>query len=158
MAGQIQLLVEELTNDPLALGYTPMSNLDVAISLNALTRSRNRDSISTTEILEAIDSSALMALTGAKATRVWGLLGMNSVDPFGVAAEVLIDAFGSGSTTITALAILRVEAISRAAELGYPRKVGEGHVEMARGNTALTIEPAGPDGPEPLKIHNEVTP
>lgn len=132
MAGQIQLLVDELTNDPLALGYTAMTNLEIITSLNDETRSKDKAFISTSEILEAIEPTALVSLTNAKATRVWGVLGMNSVDPFGVTADVLIDAFGSGSVTILALGVLRVELISRAAELGYPSKVKEGHVEMAR--------------------------
>lgn len=130
--GQIQLLIDELNNDPLGVSYSGMSNIEVANSLNDKSLSKNKSSLQTSEILEAIVSSALMSLTGDKAVRVWGLLGMESVDPFGVAASVLIDAFGAQSETISALAILRKESISRAQQLGYPGVVKEGHVEMAR--------------------------
>ena len=128
----IQTLAGELTNDPLAIGYSAMTNAEIVASINTANRGSNRDSIPTNEILEAIDSSALLALTGDKAVRVWGILAMDSVDPFGVAASILVDAFGGGSATITALAALRVEQISRANELGYSGKVREGHVELAK--------------------------
>lgn len=109
-----------------------MSNIQVVESINALTRVRDKARLSTTELLEAIDSGELLALTGDVSVRVWGVLSMEQVDPFGVAASIFIDAFGTPSATITALQALRVESISRANELGYPGKVREGHVEMAR--------------------------
>lgn len=132
MAGQITLLKNEIDADPLLRGYSTMSNIQVADSMNALDLSRNKTSVANTEALEAIDSTALLLLTGDAATRVWGILSIESFDPFGVAVEVFKDAFGQGSATIVALAALRVESISRANELGYPGQVKEGHVEMAR--------------------------
>ena len=132
MAGQITLLKTEIDTDPLARGYAAMSNLEVADSINTLNLERNKATITNTEVLEAIESSALLALTGDKATRVWGILSLNTIDPFGVSASVFLDAFGGGSPTITALIALRKESISRANQLGYPGLVKEGHVEMAR--------------------------
>lgn len=130
--GRIQILIDEMTLDPLGLGYTAMTNIQVASSMNGLTRSRNKTQLSSTEVLEAIEPAALMGLAGDASTRVWGLLGMPSFDPFGVAEDVMKDAFGFTSGTITALSDLRVEAISRAQELAYQGKVKEGHVEQAR--------------------------
>ena len=128
----ITLLKSEIDSDPLSRGYSGMSNIQVADDINQKIRSRDKLSLDSSELLDSIESSALMALTGDKATRVWGVLSMNSVDPFGIAADVFIDAFGGGSNTIITLAALRIESISRAQELGYPGYVREGHVEMAR--------------------------
>lgn len=130
--GQIQLLINELTVDPLSLGYSTMTNVQVKDSLNSAVRNKNKSSIATADILEAIDPAELMALAGEKSVRVWGVLGMDSIDPFGVAVEVFKDAFGNTSATLVALAALRKESVSRAQELGYPGLVKEGHVEMAR--------------------------
>lgn len=130
--GRIKILATEINDDPLILGYAVMSNTEVVTSMNAPTRSRNKSSISSQEVLEAIDPAALMLLSGDQATRVWGILGMPSFDPFGVAAEIMKDAFGAQSSTLAALASLRVESISRAQELGYQGLVKEGHVEQAR--------------------------
>lgn len=98
--------------------YNGMSDTEIIAALNTKDQTRNKTSLSGSQILEAIDTTALMALTGDKATRVWGILGMVSVDPFGNAAQVLINAFGAGSATITALAALRTESVSRAEIIG----------------------------------------
>lgn len=130
--GQIQTLIDELTNDPLNIGYSGMSDFDVKESLNTKVYTKNKTSLTNIELLEAIESSALLALTGDKALRVWGVLGMQSIDPFGVSVSIFIDAFGAGSVTVNALKALRKESISRAQALGYPGVVREGHVQMAR--------------------------
>ena len=112
-----KILKDEITLDPLAR-YSGLTDQQIADSLNTVDRVVNKTSLSNTEILEAIDSVALLLLTGDEAVRVWGILGMDSVDPFGNAAQVFIDAFGGGSQTITDLQALRVKTISRASELG----------------------------------------
>jgi len=132
MAGQIAQLKYELDNDPLVVGYSGMTNLEATDSLNDSAISVDKSSVSTKDVLDIIDSVALLALTGDAATRVWGILAMDNVDPFGIAADIFVDAFGVGSATIIALSALRVENISRAKQLGYPGIVKEGHVEMAR--------------------------
>ena len=132
MSGQISLLKVEIDSDPLARGYAAMSNIEVANSLNAVDQSKNRLTVPNTEVLEAIVPAHLVALTGDKATRVWGVLSMDNLSLRGVAAEILKDAFQGKTATLQALAGLRSESVSRANILGYPGKVREGHVEMAR--------------------------
>ena len=132
MAGQIILLASEIANDPVGAGYAAMTNLEIAESINSKVISKNKTSLSAKELLEAIDSGELLGLTGDKAVRVWGILSIDSIDPFGVAVSIFIDAFGAGSATITALASLRTKLVSRANILGYPGEVKEGHVEMAK--------------------------
>lgn len=114
----LKILSLEISNDPLSRGYAEMTDQQIVESLMIKNRSVNKTALKNTEILEAIETSALLALTGDQATRVWGVLGMDSVNPFGNAAKIFIDAFGNPSNTLNALASLRTETISRAKELG----------------------------------------
>jgi hypothetical protein len=128
----IQTLVDELTNDPLGRNYTPMTNIQVADSLNTADIQRDLSSLDTNTIMEAIDETELNALTDRQIMELQLVAAQDSVDPFGWAADWLIRIFGAGSATITALAPLRRETVSRAEQLGYGGIVKEGHVEMAR--------------------------
>ena len=111
-------LADEINLDPLGRGYSGMTDSQAASSFNVADRIINKTSLSNTQILEAIDPAALLALTGEQSVRVWGILGMDSVDPFGNAANIFIDAFGAGTQTILDLQALRVKTITRAEELG----------------------------------------
>jgi hypothetical protein len=102
-----------------------------AEELNALNRERGKAFLSGSEVLNAIDKVEFLAKTDAQQQRVWNLLHLGTLDPFGLEADLLLDIFGGGSATITALAALRVVAISRAEELGFP-PVRAGDVQRAR--------------------------
>jgi len=106
-------------------------NAIAAGELNAKNRSKNRTSMSGSEILNAIDKTEFNALTAANKQLVWDLLHLGTLNPFGIEAGLFVDAFGGGSTTITSLAALRKESISRGEELGLGI-VTEGDVEIAR--------------------------
>jgi hypothetical protein len=131
----------ELDGDPLTLGYATIIsaggteefiNNALANKLNALeSLEENITSLTPSQILNATDKVELLALTGDPANRVWGVLGMNDINPFGIEADIFIDAFGGGSATLTALAILRKKTISRATQLLF-QAVKTGHVQMAR--------------------------
>lgn len=125
-------LKDEIANDPAGLGYAGKTPQEIADLLNIKNVDRDKTSLAGTEILEACEESALLALSGEKATRVWGILGLPNVDPFGIAEKIFIDAFGRSSVTITNLAALRVEQISRAESVGgIAIPVKAGHVEAA---------------------------
>lgn len=98
--------------------YGAMTDQQVTDELNAVDKQQNRTSMSGDEILSNIEGSALATLTGDNAVKVMGIVGMGSVDPFGPAAQIFIDAFGGGSATITALQAARVETVSRASQIG----------------------------------------
>ena len=110
----IALRKELDSNVPL---YGTLTDQQVADEINAADKVQNKVSMSRQEVLEQIDSAALSTLTGDNATKVFGILS-DSVNPFGNAAQVLIDAFGAGSTTITALAAARTETVTRAVQIG----------------------------------------
>lgn len=113
-------LKTELTEDPLALGYSGMTDQEVADSLNAVNRQRNRTSMTGSEVINAVDPTQWAGLADAQRQTVWNVVHLGTVDPFGVEATLLTDVFGAESATITALAAMRKQSISRATELGYP--------------------------------------
>jgi hypothetical protein len=126
----MSVLSDELTNDPEAIGYSTMSDEQVVTAINAVNREVDKTLMTRQEILENIEPSALATLTGDNATKVLGILS-DTVDPFGVAAQVFIDAFGASSQTIINLAAARKHTLSRAQELGLS-KVKTYHITEAR--------------------------
>ncbi len=131
MAVNIDILRAELTDDSLARGYSGMSDKASASDLNSIYRERNRTSMTSSEVFQAIDVNELNALTEANRDDVMHVLGFASLDPFGREAVLFTGHFGALSATITALKALRKEAVSRGVELGLG-EVKTGHVEEAR--------------------------
>lgn len=130
MAGDLKA---ELTDDPLGRGYSAMSDQEAADDLNTEYRSRNRTSMTSTEVFNAIVVADFLALADGDRNTVMAIMGFGEINPFGREADVFISIFGAGSGTITALAFLRVEPISRAVELEIRLlPVRRGHVENAR--------------------------
>jgi len=125
-------LKQELENDPLGRSYITMSDAEAATDINSLYRTRDRNSMTATEVLNTVDTAEWQALTDAEQRRIWDILHMGgSLNPFGNEAQIFISVFGSGSTTIQGLAEARVESISRAREIGLP-EVRESDVYKAR--------------------------
>ena len=120
-------------------GSHPISgayNADAALAaaqINALDIVRIRASMSGQELLEATDSTEFGALSDAKKSQWLALTGHDAVNPEagGVAQEIVVDIFGGGSTTVTALGTLRQETVSRGVDLGFGY-VTPGDVEFAR--------------------------
>lgn len=102
-----------------------------AAELNVENRTRNRERVTGSEVLNAVDQAEFLAATDAQRTRVWNLVHLGTLNPWGIEADLLLDIFGAGSATITALAAIRVEPTSRASELGF-ETVEAGHVQRAR--------------------------
>jgi hypothetical protein len=129
--GQLAILRDELLTDSLGRGYAGMTDLQAADDLNLLNRSRNKVTMEAHEVFNSIDQTEFNALTEADKLRIFDVLHMGAVNPFGLEAAIFVDVFGGGSTTITALQAARVENISRATELGLAN-VREGTVNSAR--------------------------
>jgi hypothetical protein len=123
-------LYSEITTDPLGKGYASMAKEQIAESLNAETRTRNRERMEPTEIINAVVLAEWAAVPAGKQQTIWNLLHMGALNPFGIEATLFVDAFGANSATIQALAKSRVQAISRAQELGLP-VVAVGHIPEA---------------------------
>ncbi len=127
----IDVLRTELTTDPKTRGYAGMTDEEAADDLNTEYRTRNRTSMTGSEVLQSIDQTRLAGLSAADKERVWQVLHLGQLDPFGVEADILINVFGPGSDTIVALQVARKENVSRAVELGLG-SVREGTVAQAR--------------------------
>ena len=126
------MLKAELINDPLGRGYAGMSDSEAAADLNALTRTRARASMSGDEVFCVTAAAEFAGLTDAKRSLWVAFCGRDSISPASTPNVELVKwIFGTASETVTALSEARVEAISRATELGLP-KVKIGHVQMAR--------------------------
>ena len=126
-----QTLRSEINIDPLSRGYSGMTNAQVANSLNTRNRTRNRTSMDGSEVFNAIRKVEFNALTSASQQRVWDILHLGTLNPFGLEATLFVDIFGAGASTITTLQALRVESISRGEELNLGL-VSEGQVAKAR--------------------------
>lgn len=126
----IAALKTELTDDPLSRGYSGLSDVEAADSLNTVNRTSNRTSMTGSEVLNAIDKVKYNALSDVDKDRVWQVLHLGELNPFGIEADLMQDIFGA-STTITALQAARLEAVSRATEIGLGI-IFEGTVQQAR--------------------------
>jgi len=130
----LQILHDEIVNDPLTRGYSGMTNAEIATSLNTPNRTRTATHLNGPVIYEQVDVAEFIALTAEEKAEVWDIihLGENiDVRPGSKARSRFITIFGSGSATITAIASVLNTSISRAAELGIG-EVSEGLVFEAR--------------------------
>jgi len=126
----MSILGDEITSDPLGRGYSTMSDLEAANDLNTIYQEINRTSMTGSELLSHADAGEYSALIDSKKDNWLSLCGVDSINPFGSAVQVVIDIWGGGSITIANLQAARVETISRAQELGIT--VNEGDVNHAR--------------------------
>ena len=117
--GADQRLKDEIANDPLVRTYSGMDNLTLTNSLNALTRTENKTSMSASEVYNQVDEAEWLALTDPQRQEIWDILHLGDVNPFGLEADRFLAIFGAGPT-VTALNDSRVTPISRAQELGLP--------------------------------------
>lgn len=117
---QLQILKDEINTDPLARGYSGMSNSQISDDINTEYRDLNRKTMMSHEVFNAIVKAEYNALADADKAMVWNILHMGEINPFGLESDIFTDIFGTGSQTITNLKNLRKQIQSRAAELGLP--------------------------------------
>lgn len=127
-------LKAELDSDPLGRGYAGMTDAQAASSLNdVLDRvPPGNPTFDASEVFQRIDQTEFNALSNADEAKVWNVLHLGLLNPWGREADILTDAFGAGSTTITDLKAWRNgKRVSRGRELGFGI-VREGYVSAAR--------------------------
>ena len=124
-------LKAHIDSDPDTRDYVSLDDGEVATSLNTAIKVRNKASMSGSEVLQSVDTAEFIALSDTQENRLWGLLGLNSLDPFGQEAQAMIKLFGGGSDTITNLQAQRVENVTDGVFYGFGT-VLEGHVTKAR--------------------------
>ena len=130
---QIEILKTEISTDPLSRGYSGMSDLEVADSMNTVNRPVTREYVTGSEIFNATNDVEYSALTVDQQAAWDRLCGIDQIKiSSGVAKAREAELFGPGSTTRTNLVALKAApAISRAQEIGLPM-VYEGNVQEAR--------------------------
>ncbi len=121
----IQAIRAELANNT-AL-YGAMSDQQVADELNAVDKTKARDSIPGSELFGYTNAAEYSVLSDVQKQQWIGLCGIDSVSK---AAVPLIKSLFNGAST-TWGNIIKTETRSRASELGIPR-VEVGHVTRAR--------------------------
>lgn len=124
-------LKDELVNDPENYGYAAMTDQQVVTSMHVKDRTRNLTSLTGSEVLNAVVKGDYITLSDTEKDRVWQVLHLGDINPFGIEAELFADIFGPQSETIANLKAIRVEAIDREVELGLGR-VGVGTVQFVR--------------------------
>lgn len=125
-------LRSEILDDPLTRGYAAMPAQAVADSLNIVLDRQPKILVDSTTVLNRVDTTEYNGLATDKQDRLWQLLGVGNLNPWGVEATILGGIFGPTSTTLANLAAYRgTLKISRAQELGLGR-VGVGQVEEVR--------------------------
>lgn len=122
----------ELTTDPLARGYSGMTDAQAATSLDTVNRTVNRTSVPAPEVIEAIVASEYTALSATLQNLVSLLISAGTINPQGTNTRAIFAAaFGAGTQTRTNLIALETMTVSRAAELGIGY-VAAGDVKIAR--------------------------
>ena len=124
-AKQVNDLQNERTNDPLVRGYSGMTDAQFLASVTTVDRVNARTTMSAGEIFEQVDAAEFAALNNTNKARVDRVLGLGAEVIVGPgnnhqAVQEMIAAFGGGSNTLSALAVLRDQLFSRAEELGLP--------------------------------------
>ena len=130
------ILHDELTADPLARGYSTMSDAQAAADLNTVYRTRTLEQLDQANVYNAVVPAEFVTLSADGKREVWDIVQVGGagglwVRPGDIARARFIALFGAESDTIQALAALLTEDISRAQELGLST-VKPGHVTKAR--------------------------
>lgn len=112
-------LENEISGDPLGRGYSGMTDQQLLDSLNTADISSNRTSMTGREVKAAVDVTEYNALSAAKKQQMIELTKRDDLDLFGMDKDILLDIFGTGSTTGANLVAARVETISRGVEIGW---------------------------------------
>lgn len=132
MASTLEILYNEIINDPLNRGYSGMTNAQIADDLNTVYRTRNKTSMTGDEVYQQTDPAEFIAFTSDIKLLWMSFCARSNINPFANAnVQTVVQMFGSGSNTVANLAAARIENISRGDELGIG-KVSEGMVIEAK--------------------------
>lgn len=123
-------LCDEINLDPLGRGYGSMTAEQVAADLNTEYRNRFLQRVAGSELFEGIEGADWVGISESDRTLVLQILSLGDVNPQGNARTLLVGIFGGGSQTISNMAALATEVVSRSEELGLGR-VNTGAVQKA---------------------------
>ena len=128
----IETLKTELVSGHPDTGAYDADDVLAANQLNAVNRTVNVESVTGQQIFEAVVPAHYVALSADHKQLFGMIVGLETILVNGTNTKAALVAMFSGATaTLTALAALQTEQVSRAAELGIG-VVAPGHVENAR--------------------------
>jgi len=130
----IGALANELRVDPLAHGYSGMTDAQAAVDLNAVYRTRVLTTLSSAQIYERTDITEFQSKNAAQQTYVrdiWGLGDSVAVGVGSKARTVYLAVFSASSNTASNIGAALAVSISRAEELGLGIVLAA-HVQKAR--------------------------
>ena len=124
-------LKTEIDTDPIARGYSGMTDQEVVDSLNdTIDREVNKSSLTGDEVFQATNAGEYNGLSDAEKSQWLAFCGRETINPFGSANVTFVTAL-MGASTVSGLQALRKETVSRGVELGFGN-VKLGHVQDAR--------------------------
>ena len=129
------LTAERAASHPVTGAYNADAQL-AADELNAVNIDTIRSSMTGSEIWAATDPTEYSAKTDAQKSQWLAFCAIETHDPAvgGLAQSFVVDIFGGGSATVTALGNLRTLTVSRASQLNLGvGNVTKSHVQTARG-------------------------
>jgi hypothetical protein len=128
-----KLLKIEIDTDPLAVGYSSMTDVQVATSLNVVNRSVSRTAVSGSDVFTAIKPADFLDINNSAHRWVLGILfGLDFVQLDSANVRTILTSIFAGKTdTLNAIISLQDEPVSRGVEIGFG-KVHEGHVAHVR--------------------------
>jgi hypothetical protein len=102
-----------------------------AAELNTVNRTTNKTIVTGDELFTSTDGTEFGALTDHKRS-LWVSFCSKDIDPFASANVTFVTwVFGGGSNTVSTLATVRINDVSRAVELSLGT-VDAGHIQYAR--------------------------
>lgn len=124
-------LLTELNSVHPDTGSYDMDPVLAAAQINLVNRQIPKKSMTGSEIFNSIDASEWGALSTVEQRLIWDIVHLGIINPFGVEADLIIEVFPNGGATLTTLATIRQDTVSRAIEqgLGVPTA---GDIERAR--------------------------
>lgn len=109
----------ELKNEIAQPAYDGLTDQQIADKVNTDTITENKSLMSSSDVLNAIDKTQWDGLSDIDQRKIWDVLHMGDVNPFGIEAQIFIDVFGAGSATILALQAARKITLTVAKSLGF---------------------------------------
>lgn len=130
---RIQAIKAELDADPLARGYSGMTDAEAASSMmDTIDRTVNREEISGDDAFGATDDNEFVGLSNIKKQLWLAFCARDAIDPFRAANVAFVRyIFGNTSDTVSNLQGVRTQTTNRAIELGLGR-VRAGDIAQAR--------------------------
>jgi len=131
MTPYLQDLKNEIAGDPENLGYSGLSNEEIADLISSLETGRTVDTgaVESYLVVNAFEAAEIVSLTSIQLQLLNLIVSAGTVDTSNVKIQAFfLNLFVAGTTTRANLVALAKRPASRAEELGWPSKIQDYHV------------------------------